>query len=221
MRVQAAGALATIPTAMPPSRSADLSARILVLGIVVQEGGPLTLANVGLRLEEDFGATQYSPNAVHQNLRNLTKGGYLRLVEEGTAPSFNVYEAVQKGVQEFEEWLNASEPDPPALRDAMQARLNFYTRRAEQGDIAGLVERVQQQHKRCARRFAIAHGEVRLEQDHQDEQERAKPGSVTLSESLRLIRLEDEADLWGKMSQRFRKLQGRLETLLAKASGGG
>jgi DNA-binding PadR family transcriptional regulator len=201
--------------AMPPSRSADLSARILVLGIVVEEGGPLTLANVGLRLSEDFGGTQYSKNAVHQNLKNLAKGSYLRLVKEGVEPSFNVYEALEKGVIEFEQWLTASEPDPPALRDAMLARLNFYTRRAKRDDIEGLVARVRQQQKRCARQFALAHSNVTHEEDQQQQQR----GSVTLSDSLRLIQLEDEAELWGNLSTRFRKLQKRLEGLFVSSGG--
>lgn len=194
---------------MPPSRSADLSARIAVLGIVVQGGGPLTLGSVGVRLAEDFGVAQFSKNAVHQNLRNLTQRGYLRLVSEGAEPSFDLYEAVEKGVEEFEEWLIASEPDPPALRDALQARLSFYTRCVERGDIEGLVEKLRVQQRRYARQFAVAHGNVHLEQG---QRERA-PG--TLNDALCLIRMEDEAELWGGEVKRLSKLRERLERLLA------
>lgn len=213
MHVQARTTLATILGAMPRARSADLSAKILVLGIVVEQGGPITLASVGHRLAEDFGTAQYSRNTVHQNLRNLTKSDHLRLVSEGVEPSFNAYEALEKGVQEFEDWLIASEPDPPALRDAMLARLNFYTRRAKRGELGGLVARVRLQHTRCARQFALAHSSVTHEEDQQQH------GSVTLSDELRLIELEYEAELWGDLSTRFRKLQKRLEGLLARSSG--
>ena len=194
---------------MPPSRSAALSARIAVLGIVVQGDGPQTLGNVALRLAEDFGAARFPKNTVHQNLRNLTTGGYLRLVREGAEPSYSLYEAQDKGVEEFMEWLVASEPAPPALRDALQARLSFYTRAVERGDIAGLVEKLRAQQQHCARQFAVAHGNVHLEQA----QRREQPGS--LNDALYLIRMEDEAELWGNAVERLQKLRVRLERLLS------
>lgn len=104
-------------------RTGEMSSSMAVLGLVVQQ--PDTIAGVAYRLSEVFPRARWSAGAAHSNMRSLAKQGLLQVVQEGSMPTLDRYEATHVGVAEFRRWLVQSSSLSPALRDALQARLEF------------------------------------------------------------------------------------------------
>ena len=109
--------------------SGDLTPRMMVLGLVIQQQD--TVAGVGRRLADQFASARFSRSSAHKNLPSLAEKGYVRLVArapEGEA-SLDRYEATPKGVELLRSWLRGAGL-PPAIRDALQCKMELVEREA-------------------------------------------------------------------------------------------
>ncbi len=190
---------------MRPSRTRDLSASIVVLGLVVER--PDTIAGVGVRLVERFPRAYFSRNAAHNNLPSLADQGLVRMVERGPERSLDRYEATPSGAAHFQRWVRESAARPPALRDALQGKLVF----SGHGDLLALLKTVCEEEDACAREYAVAHRHASAARRLRH---RSAGGPVDLGARLRGIRIVDEANMWSLMAQRLRRLREELEELL-------
>jgi hypothetical protein len=193
-------------------RTGEMSSSMAVLGLVVQQ--PDTIAGVAYRLSETFPHAHWSAAAAHSNMPSLATQGLLRVIREGSLPTLDLYEATSAGVAEFYGWLVRSSPAPPALRDALQARLEFI----ELTGLPALVEMVRRDERMFTREYAAAHKRWK-----QITSMKVSPGGDGPEEAfrreLKVVQLADEADLWALQARRLRQLGGRLERVLERASG--
>ena len=189
--------------------SGDLTPRMMVLGLVVQE--PDSVAGVARRLADQFASARFPKTSAHNNLPSLAAKGYVRLLETGERSSLDRYEATAEGVGLFREWLRHTEL-PPAIRDALQCKLEFL----EREDLAALIQLVGEEEQAYTAAFDIAHTRVRREQ--RSRLARGRP--VDWRVRLRGVQNKDEAKLWGLMSKRLEHLREDLEELLGEISPG-
>jgi DNA-binding PadR family transcriptional regulator len=185
----------------------DLSPRMMVLGLVVQEAD--SVAGVARRLADQFASARFPKTSAHTNLPSLAEKGYVRLVEAGKQPSLNRYEATDDGIAQLHQWLLAS-ARPPVVRDAMQCKLEFL-KRDELGALIGIIRGDEEA---CRLACNNAHGRVVGEQISR----RAGGNAVDWRVRLRSIQSKDEAALWGMMCQRLEHLREDLEELEKETS---
>jgi DNA-binding PadR family transcriptional regulator len=188
--------------------SGDLTPRMMVLGLVVQQ--PDSVAGVARRLADQFASARFPKTSAHNNLPSLAAKGYVRLLETGEKSSLDRYEATAKGVGLFREWLCHTEL-PPAIRDALQCKLEFL----EREDLAALIQLVGEEEQAYTSAFDIAHTRVRREQ-----RSRLARGGRPADWHVRLrgVQNKDEAMLWSLMSKRLEHLREDLEELLGEIS---
>jgi DNA-binding PadR family transcriptional regulator len=176
---------------------------IAVLSLVVQESD--TVAGVSRRLKEQFRAAHFPESSAHNNIRSLAGVGYLRLVEEGSEPTLNRYEATTAGDEVSRRWLLSSLT--PMMRDPLQGKLSFvgYEQidalielvRAEEQAFRSEYERLQVRclgHKRFRDRLA----------------------ALDCQAELQAIKLKDEAEWFGDEVMRRKKRARELEELLSR-----
>jgi DNA-binding PadR family transcriptional regulator len=186
-----------------------MSASMAVLGLVVQR--PDTIAGVAFRLSETFPRARWSPGAAHSNMPNLAKQGLLRVSQEGPEPTLDRYEATPRGVDEFRRWLARSSSLPPALRDGLQAKLEFI----EFQELAGFIETVRKAERDCRSEYASAHGRWKAFGSLGSPE--PAPGQL-LRHKLKAVQLVDEVMLWGAQAKRLASLRVQLENLLREAN---
>jgi DNA-binding PadR family transcriptional regulator len=189
--------------------SGDLTPRMMVLGLVVQQ--PDSVAGVARRLADQFASARFPKTSAHNNLPSLAAKGYVRLVAPGDKASLDRYEATAKGVELLREWLHRTEL-PPAIRDALQCKLEFL----EREDLAALIQLVGEEEQAYTAAFDIAHTRVRREQRAR----LARGGPVDWRVRLRGVQNKDEAMLWSLMAKRLEHLREDLEELLGEISPG-
>jgi len=185
-------------------RSGELSASMAILGLVIQQ--PDTIAGVALRLEERFPRARFARSAAHNNIPSLARQGLVRLVEPSGEGSHDRYEATSDGTEQFREWLRDSSTGPPALRDALHAKLEL----SQEDDLQALIRAVNEEEQACEQELADAHarhiaaarlGRLRTGQDA-DWRERVRGPLMT-----------DEVLLWGLRARRLQRLREELEEL--------
>jgi DNA-binding PadR family transcriptional regulator len=183
----------------------------MVLGLVIQQED--TVAGVDRRLADQFASARFSRGSAHKNLPSLAEKGYVRMVKKGPPeePTLDRYEATPRGVELFRGWLRGTEL-PPAIRDALQCKLEFL----ERDDLAALIEVVREEEESYTFACDIARSRVLGEQRSR----RARQKPVDWRIRLRSIQSKDEANLWGLMSQRLERLRDELEGLLDEISNG-
>jgi DNA-binding PadR family transcriptional regulator len=196
--------------AMSMLSSGDLSPRMMVLGLVVQQ--PDSVAGVARRLADQFASARFPKTSAHTNLPSLADKGYVRLLAAGKKPSLNRYEATSKGTAQFHRWLLGS-TRPPIVRDAVQCKLEFLQRE----DLTALIQLVHGEEEACRHACNNAHGRVVGEQSSR----RARGTPLDWQVRLRGIQSKDEAALWGMMSQRLEHLREELEELEQETSAHG
>jgi DNA-binding PadR family transcriptional regulator len=187
-----------------------MSASMAVLGLVVQR--PDTIAGIAFRLSQTFPRARWSPGAAHTNMPNLAKQGLLRVSREGPEPTLDRYEATPRGVDEFRQWLARSSSLPPALRDGLQAKLEFI----ELNELAGFIETVRKAEHDCRSEYAAAHGRWKAFGGL------GSPDSAPdqlLRNKLKAVQLVDEVMLWGAQAKRLASLRSQLESLLTETNG--
>lgn len=191
--------------------SRELTPRMMVLGLVIQEHD--TVAGVDRRLADQFASARFTRGSAHKNLPSLAEKGYVRLLKKGppTEPTLDRYEATPQGVELFRGWLRRTEL-PPAIRDALQCKLEFL----EREDLAALIQIVREEEQAYTSACDIARSRVLGEQRTR----RARDRPLDWRMRLRGIQSKDEANLWSLMAQRLERLCDELEALLDEISDG-
>jgi len=180
-----------------------------VLGLVVQR--PDTIAGVAFRLSETFPRARWSPGAAHTNMPNLAKQGLLRVSQAGPEPTLERYEATSRGVEEFRQWLARSSSLPPALRDGLQAKLEFI----EFDELAGFIQTVRKAERDCRSEYAAAHGRWKAFGGLGSTE--TTPDQA-LRHKLKAVQMVDEVMLWGAQAKRLASLRSQLESLLVQTN---
>ncbi len=178
---------------------------MLALGLVIQRED--TVRGINRRLNRRFSSARFTRGSAHNNLPSLAAGGLVRLVEKGSQPPLDRYAATEKGEEEFRAWLHQTEL-PPAVRDALQCKLEFF----ELEDIPALIEAVHEQEEAFTDATEIAH-----ERLHMEQKARRASGKTDWRLELRLIKTKDAAKLGGLMAERLEALREELDELLARA----
>jgi DNA-binding PadR family transcriptional regulator len=182
----------------------NITPRIAVLSLVVQE--PDTAAGVSRRLKEQFPAAQFPESSAHNNMRSLAATGHIRLVEEGTEPPLNRYEATAAGDELSRQWVLRSSL-PPMMRDPLQGKLAFVGYK----QIAALIQLVREED----RAFRIEYDQVQSRWlSHK--RFRDDLAGIDWHAELQAIKLKDEVDLFGVMVIRRKKVRRELEELLLR-----
>jgi DNA-binding PadR family transcriptional regulator len=95
-----------------------MSAKIAVLGLVIEEPGPAHRLTAKLR--QRLSSAEFVDSNVYSALSRLERDG---LVRARTSDSTSTdYEATEDGVRHFEQWLFASSSAPP-LRDELHMKI--------------------------------------------------------------------------------------------------
>jgi DNA-binding PadR family transcriptional regulator len=197
--------------AMSTFSSGDLTPRMMVLGLVVQQ--PDSIAGVARRLADQFASARFPKTSAHNNLPGLARDGYVRLVEPGGRASLNRYEATVEGIAHLRLWLRSSAPSP-TIRDALQGKLQFL----ELDELASVLQTVREYENACRSEYRIARTRVLEEQEFR---RRSKGGSLDGNAQLEAIRNQDEANMWSLHAQRLMRLREALEDLAGKMSAEG
>lgn len=91
-----------------------MSAKIAVLGLVIEEPSPAHRLTAKLR--QRLSSAEFVDSNVYSALARLEREGLVRSREESS------YEATEEGVRHFEQWLFASSSAPP-LRDELHMKI--------------------------------------------------------------------------------------------------
>jgi DNA-binding PadR family transcriptional regulator len=196
-----------IPAVSTFGTTKDLTPRMMVLGLVIQQTD--TVAGVARRLADQFASARFPPSSAYNGLPALAAQGHVRLVEEGAESSLNVYEGTSKGIKHLRRWLRSTSL-PPTVRDALQGKLEFI----EREDLVGLIGIVREEEKAHTSACNIAQAQVLQEQRSR----LVKRKSWDWRTRLRHIQRKDEVMLWSLMSLRLERLRNELEELSEEVS---
>jgi len=183
-------------------RTARITPRMAVLGLVVQEPG--TVADIYRRLTDRFGAAGFPRNSVHKNLPSLARDGHVRLVEDR-------YEARPEGVAEIREWLRR--PSLPAIPDTLEGILAF----VEREDLPAVLHMVREDERASRAACDLAHGGVLT---HKRLLRRLPGGKATWRERVWMVELEYQAKRWLNRTEELALLGDKLEYLLKDTATG-
>jgi DNA-binding PadR family transcriptional regulator len=95
-----------------------MSAKIAVLGLVIEEPGPAYRLTAKLR--QRLSSAEFVDSNVYSALTRLEREGLVRARTNDSASTD--YEATEDGVRHFEQWLFASSSAPP-LRDELHMKI--------------------------------------------------------------------------------------------------
>ncbi|MFI5005063.1 MAG: hypothetical protein ACHQE6_08615 [Solirubrobacterales bacterium] len=194
---------------MPRKRMVGLSAGEAVLGLVIEQ--PDSASRLGQRLVERFRSAQFTRSTGHNALNRLARQGLVRAVadEDGSIEEPR-YEATPQGVEHFRAWLRASCAAAPALREELQAKVEFCTPE----DLPRLIEAICAEERACASMFAAAQGRLSAAELVAP---RHASGAERWSALTRRTVLRDEAAMWGMRFKRLERLRARLEEMREEA----
>src|SRR5664279_5597174 len=117
---------------MSRARTTGLSAGEAVLGLVIEQ--PDHGFSLERRLEERFAAARFAYSTAYSALRRLKKDGLVRVVQaEPGAGEEVTYEATQKGVEHFRNWVRAP-TSAPVSREELHATVSYTHLRAHETD---------------------------------------------------------------------------------------
>ncbi len=126
-----------------------MSAGKAVLGLVIQRPG--YGYQLEQRVKERFGSAQFVASSIYKALGRLEKDSLIRVVGEAEPELADAerqrrikYEATQRGVVYFREWLRASSA-VPLVREELQLRIAF----CEPHELPRLIEIVQGEEQVC------------------------------------------------------------------------
>jgi DNA-binding PadR family transcriptional regulator len=187
-----------------------LSAGEVVLGLVIEQ--PDTASRLGQRLVERFHAAQFTSSTSHNALKRLAQQGLVRVVAEADAAGGeDRFEATPLGVEHFRAWLRATRTAAPALREELQAKVEF----CAPEDLPSLIEAISAETRACASMFAAARGSL-------SETELVAPRLATDAERWATLAhitvLRDEVTMWGMRFKRLERLRTALEEMQSAAA---
>ena len=173
-----------------------MSAKIAVLGLVIEEPSPAHRLTAKLR--QRLSSAEFVDSNVYSALTRLEREGLVVRAHEASS----AYEATEEGVRHFEQWLSASSPAPP-LRDPLQMKMALCQPR----NLPRMIELVYGQELVCLGRV----------QELKRSFERMRPPDPSRWSGLVLVMARD-ADL-AYWEARLGWLQGVRESLEAMSSG--
>ncbi len=189
---------------MPRKRTVGLSAGEAVLGLVIEQ--PDNAAQLGRRLVERFRSAQFTRSTGHNALARLARQGLVRLVVDEQPGGEQRYEATPQGIAHFRSWVRSSSTAAPALREELQAKVEF----CGPDDLPPLIAAIRAEERACASMFAAAQGRLSAAE---------LLGSRCTTDAERFTQLahravlRDEAAMWGTRFKRLERLRGRLEEM--------
>jgi DNA-binding PadR family transcriptional regulator len=199
------------PAAMSTFSSGDLTPRMMVLGLVVQQ--PDSAAGVARRLADEFAAAQFPKTSAHNNLPSLAEDGYVHVVEPGRKRSLDRYEATVEGIAHHRRWLRSWAPSP-TIRDDLQGKLHFL----RLDELAPVLQIAREYEQACRSAYHVAQARVVEEQEFR---RRAKADPFDGHARLEMIWSKDEANMWSLHARRLALLRESLEELAVEMSADG
>jgi len=139
-----------------------MSAKLAVLGLVIEEPGPPSRLTAKLR--QRFSYAEFADSNVHSALNRLEREGLIREVKReavdcstppalAEGPDHRHFEATPAGAEFFEAWLLASSGAPP-LRDDLQMKIALCQPR----DLERMIDLVHGQELVCSARIEHLRG---------------------------------------------------------------
>ena len=210
---------------MAPARKGDLTAKMAILGLLVQRAD--TINGIKTRLAERFPGASWSRSIAYGAVASLADEGCVRVAAAGAERGYELYEATSTGVGSFRTWLGEFSEDPPVLRDALRAKLEYV---AGQDDLQAVLEAMREQEDACFEaseaakvrlRRALRRGELGLAPGGRGTgrgERGSAPGGhgapvrgADWESRLRHALMEDEAMLWHYMGRRLQRLRQSLQ----------
>ena len=195
-----------------------------ILGLLVQRAD--TINGIKTRLAERFPGASWSRSIAYGAVASLADEGCVRVAAAGAERGYELYEATSTGVGSFRTWLGEFSEDPPVLRDALRAKLEYV---AGQDDLQAVLEAMREQEDACFEaseaakvrlRRALRRGELGLapgERGLGRGERGSAPGGrgapvrgADWESRLRHALMEDEAMLWHYMGRRLQRLRQSL-----------
>jgi DNA-binding PadR family transcriptional regulator len=160
-------------------------------------------------VQERFGSAQLGYSTAYSAVRRLLKDGCVRAAPGRRDGEVVIYEATEKGVARFRDWLLAP-ASAPVLREDLHARIAL----SEPRDLPRLIDVVYAQECGCVAALERIRSEVAAQ--HADADPRP-PAEVPWSSLVNYGVLNSEADFWiGRIAQ-LGNLRSYLEELRGEA----
>jgi DNA-binding PadR family transcriptional regulator len=190
---------------MSPKSVGELSATMVVLGLVIEE--PDNASCVAHRLSERFRPARFAPSTAHMTLPRLEAQGFVRRVQSRDAKDASAgrYEATKEGIDSFRRWLRTTPAALPALREALHARIDLST----PADLDRVIAITDLERQACEQECAATRG--RLAEARQAA--RFNDEHTGWSTMVREVVLVDEMMIWAYRAARLKRLHRRLDEL--------
>jgi len=179
-----------------------------VLGLVIEH--PDHGFSLERRLQERFAAARFAYSTAYSALRRLQKDGLVRVVQAEDAAGEEVtYEATQKGVEHFREWVRGPSGAPVA-REELHAKIAL----CEPRDLPRLIDAVHTEELACIAELD------RIRERMVSEARRASGHTLAEAQWSELMDrgvVHGEAAFWGGRIKQLSQLRSYLEELRAEA----
>jgi len=182
-----------------------------ILGLVIERPDE-TVSKIATLFTERFHYARFSPSTVYNTLPRLADHGSAQrtyVAQPGQKPSAeDRYEATERGVDAFREWVRDFAMEPTPMRDAFYCRMEF----AELGDFPLMDESLERELKMCREEFVatraglLSLGVTDLALDD-------------LKTELRITLVHDQNIYWGFQIRRIERLRRRLTEIRLKNDG--
>lgn len=179
-----------------------------MLGLVIER--PDHGFSLERRLEERFSAARFAYSTAYSALRRLQKDGLVRVAQaDHTAGEEVIYEATQKGVEHFRNWVRAP-TSAPVSREELHAKIAL----CEPRDLPRLIDAVHTEELACIAELD------RIRERMVAEQRLAAGRTAAEAQWSQLMDrgvVHGEAAFWGGRITQLARLRNYLEELRAEA----
>ena len=179
-----------------------------MLGLVIEQ--PDHGFSLERRLQERFAAARFAYSTAYSALRRLQKDGLVRVVQaDETAGEEVTYEATQKGVEHFRNWVRAPS-SAPVSREELHAKIAL----CEPRDLPRLIDAVHTEELACIAELD------RIRERMVAEQRLAAGRTAAEAQWSQLMDrgvVHGEAAFWGGRITQLARLRNYLEELRAEA----
>jgi len=193
---------------MSRAGTTGLSAGEAVLGLVIEQ--PDHGFSLERRLQERFAAARFAYSTAYSALRRLKKDGLVRVAETDPSAGDEVtYEATQKGVEHFRNWVRAS-TSAPVSREELHVKIAL----CEPRDLPRLIAAVHNEEIACI-------AELDRIRERMVAELRLAAGRTAAEEEWSQLMdrgvAHGEAAFWGGRITQLSQLRSYLEELRAEA----
>jgi DNA-binding PadR family transcriptional regulator len=183
----------------------DASARTLCVGLLLQDED--TIQGLDRRLRRRFASAQFTRGAASKSVPRLAKQGLVELVERGEKHTLDRYRITPAGQAYFLDWLRQTEL-PPAVRDVVQCKLEFF----QFDELPGAIDAIEEQAIAFGTAADLAH--ERLQAELRARRARRKRGHPPdWRQELSIAKTKDAANLGAAMRDRLRALNEELQEI--------